>query len=74
MAQTNFDSASTRFFRGEIAHRWQQLTTSDIDECCTDRSRLTSLLESRYGYAPTRAEKEVRLFFGELRDRLRLAA
>ena len=73
MAQTNFESAPTRFFRGEIANRWQQLTTSEIDECCTNRSRLASLLKSRYGYAPTRAEKEVQLFFEELRDRLRLA-
>ena len=74
MAQVNFDFVSTRFFRGEIASRWQQLTTSDIEECCTDRSKLTGLLETRYGYARSRAEKEVELFFGEFHDRLRMAA
>jgi hypothetical protein len=74
MAQAKIDSVSTRFFRGEIASRWQQLTTSDIEECCTDRSRLRGLLETRYGYAPSRAEKEVQLFFGEFQDRLRMAA
>ena len=74
MAQVNFDSVSTRFFRGEIASRWQQLTTSDIEECCTDRSKLIGLLETRYGYARSRAEKEVELFFGEFQDRLRMAA
>ena len=74
MAQKNFGSESKRSFRGEIAHRWQQLTTSDIEECCMDRSKLRGLLEIRYGYAPSRAEKEVELFFGELQNRLRLAA
>jgi hypothetical protein len=74
MAQTNFGSLSKRSFRGEIAHRWQQLTTSDLEECCTDGSKLTRLLEIRYGYAPSRAEKEVELFFGEFQNRLRLAA
>ena len=29
---------------------------------------------TRYGYAKTRAEKEIDLFFGELQDRLRMAA
>ena len=74
MAQTNFGSVSKRSLYGEIAHRWQQLTTSDIEDCGTDRSKLRTLLEIRYGYAPSRAEKEVELFFGEFQDRLRLAA
>ena len=74
MAQPNFDSVSARIFRGELASRWQQLTTSDLEECCIDRSRLSRLLQARYGYAPTRAEKEVQLFLGEFHTRLRLAA
>jgi hypothetical protein len=74
VAQSNFDSFSARFFRGEILYRWQQLTTSDVEECLTDRSKLMGLLETRYGYAPTRARKEVDLFFGEFQDRLRMAA
>jgi hypothetical protein len=74
MAQRNLGSVSKRSFRGEIAHRWQQLTTSDIEECCMDRSKLRGLLEIRYGFARSRAEKEVELFYGEFQNRLRLAA
>jgi hypothetical protein len=74
MAQTNFGAVSSRSFRGELAHRWQQLTSSDIEQCCVDHSRLPGLLEMRYGYAPSRAEKEVELFLEEFQDRLRLAA
>ena len=74
MAQGNFDSVSSRFFRGEIMRRWQQLTTSDIEECCVDLSKLSALLQARYGYARSRAEKEVDLFFGEFQARLRMAA
>ena len=74
MAQKNFESVSNRFFRDEIARRWQQLTNSDIEECSADQSRLANLLEKRYGYARRRAENEVAIFIGEFQDRLRLAA
>jgi len=74
MAHVNSDSASNRFLRGEIVSRWQQLTSSDIDECCRDSSKLAAVLQTRYGYARSRAEKEVELFFGEFQDRLRMAA
>jgi hypothetical protein len=60
--------------RGEMLRRWEQLTNSDLDECGDDRSRLINLLETRYGYAKRRAEKEVALFFGDFQDRLRMAA
>ena len=73
MAQPNFDSVFNRFFRDEIARRWQQLTTSDIEECSADQSRLLSMLETRYGYARRRAEKEADIFIGEFHDCLRLA-
>jgi hypothetical protein len=74
MANAKSDSGSNRFFRGEVTRRWQQLTTSEIEECCGDQSKLIELLQARYGYAKTRAEKEIELFFGELQDRLRMAA
>jgi hypothetical protein len=74
MAQANLDAVPTRFFRGELMRRWQQLTTSDIEECCMDRSKLSGFLQARYGYARSRAEKEVELFFGEFQARLRMAA
>jgi hypothetical protein len=59
---------------GEIRGRWQQLSVSEVEECCADRSKLIDLLQARYGFAKRRAEKEVELFLGEFQDRLRLAA
>ena len=74
MAQQRVDTVSTRFFRDEIARRWQQLTSSDIEECSADQSKLPMLLESRYGFAHSRAAKEADIFLGEFHDRLRKAA
>lgn len=73
MAQPKFESVPNRFFRDEIARRWQQLTASDIEECSADQSKLTNVLEIRYGYARRRAQKEADIFIGEFHDRLRLA-
>ena len=64
----------SRLLRGEITRRWQQLTSSDLEKCTTDRAKLIEVLQTRYGYAKRRAEKEVELFFLEFRDRLRMAA
>ena len=74
MAQPNFESVSNRFLRDEIARRWEQLTSSDIEECSADQTKLPRVLEMRYGFAHRRAEKEADLFIGEFHDRLRLAA
>ena len=74
MALARLERDPIRLLRGEILGRWEQLTTSDIEECGTDRSGLIRLLEARYGYAKQRAEKEVDLFYGDFQDRLRMAA
>lgn len=74
MAHAEFDPNPTRLLQGEILRRWEQLTTSDIQECGTDRTGLSNLLQARYGYAQRRAEKEVELFFGDFQERLRRAA
>jgi hypothetical protein len=74
MARAQSETHSNRLLRGEILRRWEQLTTADIEECGTDESKLIDVLRARYGYARRRAEKEVELFFGEFRDRLRMAA
>ena len=74
MALAKFESIPNRFLRGEITRRWQELTTSDIEECCADGSRLVDVLQARYGFAKNRAEKEVELFLGEFQGRLRMAA
>jgi hypothetical protein len=74
MALAKFSNYPHRSLSGEITRRWQQLTTSDIEECCADRSKLIEVLQARYGYATGRAEKEVDLFLGEFQNRLRMAA
>ena len=74
MAHANHGLIPDRLLRGEITRRWQELTHADLEACTRDRSRLIEALQSRYGYARGRAEKEVELFFGEFGDRLRLSA
>jgi len=74
MAYSRFEPISSRLLRGEITRRWQQLTPSDVDDGCADRSKLVDALQFRYGYARKRAEREVELFLGEFQDRLRRAA
>ena len=74
MAQFKFDINPNRHLRGEITRRWQQLSTSEIEACCSDLSKLIDILQSRYGYSKSRAEKEVDLFLGEFQNRIRMAA
>lgn len=74
MAQFKFGINPNSHLRGEITRRWQQLSTSEIEACCTDQSTLIDVLQSRYGYSKSRAEKEVDLFLGEFQNRIRMAA
>jgi hypothetical protein len=74
MALAKLKRNPNRLLCGEITRRWQQLTTSDIEECCSDRSKLIEVLQIRYGYAQRRAEREVDLFLGDFQNRLRMAA
>ncbi|HEY2382068.1 MAG TPA: hypothetical protein VGK48_12890 [Terriglobia bacterium] len=69
-----FERQPSRLLLGEIRRRWEQLSNSEIEQCTVDESKLTDLLQARYGYAKRRAEKEVELFFAEFYDRLRMAA
>ena len=69
-----FERHLSRLLLGEIRGRWEQLSSSEVEECCADRSKLIDLLQRRYGFAKRRAEREVELFLGEFQDRLRLAA
>ena len=71
MAHANKDPL--HLLRGEIMSRWEHLTASDVDECCSDRSRLIDVLQYRYGYVKRRAEKEAELFFCEFQTRFRMA-
>lgn len=63
-----------RLMRGEMLSTWKHLAPSDLEQVGGDHRRLIDLLQTKYGYAPGRAEKEVRLFFANFRDRLRRAA
>ncbi len=74
MALTLTHPVPGRLLRSEILSHWKHLTIADIEECGTDGSKLVDLLQSRYGYTQKRAAREVALFFGDLDDRLRLAA
>ncbi|HYR84068.1 MAG TPA: CsbD family protein [Terriglobia bacterium] len=74
MAQAKYARDPHHLLRGELTRRWDQFTESEIDECCTDQSKLINLLQTRYGYVKSRAEKEIDLFFDEFHDRLRMAA
>ena len=74
MTHATFDWHGSRLLPGEIQNRWKHLTTSDIEECSADRSKLIGMLQTRYGFAERRAEKEVEHFFGQFLDRLRMAA
>src|SRR5947209_4818261 len=59
-----FKKASNRLLSGEILCRWEDLNKAEIEECAGDRLKLTALIETRYGYARRRAEKEVELVTG----------
>jgi len=74
MALANYARNPNHHLRGEITRRWDQLTESEINEVCTDHSKLIDILQMRYGYVKSRAEKEAHLFLGEFHDRLRMAA
>jgi hypothetical protein len=74
MAQIKEGFAPNGHLRSEIMCRWEQLTTAEVEECSTDLDKLVDMLQTRYGYARRRAEKEVDLFYGEFQTRVRLAA
>jgi len=69
------DVLQTRWkhFRNEINHHWTHLTADDLDGINGRRDNLVILLESKYGYARRRAEREVERVVTEFEDRLRRA-
>ena len=74
MAQVKEGFIPNTHLRGEIMSRWHLLTTAEIEEGCTDRSKLITYLQDRYGFARRRAEHEVNLFYLDFQNRLRMAA
>jgi uncharacterized protein YjbJ (UPF0337 family) len=66
--------AKWKHFRNEINDHWTELSSDDLDQINGRRDNLVVLLESRYGYARRRAEKEVERVVTEFEDKLRRAS
>ena len=66
--------AKWKHFRTEINHHWTELSSDDLDGINGTPDNLVVLLESRYGYARRRAEREVERVVSEFRDKLRRAS
>ena len=66
--------AKWKHFRNEINDHWTELSSDDLDQVNGQRDNLVILLESRYGYARRRAEKEVERVVTEFEDKLRRAS
>ena len=66
--------AKWKHFRNEINDHWAELSSDDLDQINGRRDNLVILLESRYGYARRRAEKEVERVVTEFEDKLRRAS
>jgi len=63
--------AKWKQFRNEINYHWTQLSSDDLDRINGRRDHLVVLLESKYGYARRRAEREVERVVTEFVDKLR---
>ena len=66
--------AKWKHFRNEINDHWTELSSDDLDQINGRPDNLVILLESRYGYARRRAEKEVERVVTEFEDKLRRAS
>jgi len=60
-------------FRKEINYHWTQFNAGDLDRV-NGRHNLVVLLEDRYGYARSRAEREVDRVVSEFADKLKRAS
>ena len=63
-----------KHFRNEINAHWTELTSDDLDQIDGRRDNLVILLESKYGYARGRAEREVERVVTDFELRLRRAS
>ena len=70
----DFLAAKWKQFRHEINYHWTQLSSNDLDGIDGRRDNLVDLLESKYGFARRRAEREVERVLTEFEDKLRRAS
>ena len=67
-------SPTVRFLLSEILSHWTMLTETETEPCIEDQKKLSELLQARYGWARTRADRELELFLAEFKERLRQTA
>jgi hypothetical protein len=72
MREDSFRDKLTQL-RGELNHQWKQFTPDDLARI-DGTENLVVLLESRYGFARPRAEKEAAIFIREFRERILMAS
>jgi uncharacterized protein YjbJ (UPF0337 family) len=63
-----------KHFRNEINAHWAELSSDDLDRIDGRRDNLVVLLESKYGYARGRAEREVERVVTDFELKLRRAS
>jgi uncharacterized protein YjbJ (UPF0337 family) len=66
--------AKWKKFRNEINDHWTLFTSDEVDRIDGRRSNLVTLLQSKYGFARRRAEREVERVVTEFEDKLRRAS
>ena len=62
--------AKWKQFRNELNHEWTELSSDDLDGIDGKRDNLVYLLETRYGYARRRAEREVERVVTQFEDKI----
>jgi len=63
-----------KHFRNEINAHWAELSSDELDRVDGRRDNLVILLESKYGYARGRAEREVERVVTDFELKLRRAS
>jgi hypothetical protein len=58
----------------EVVTHWSALTPDDLHLIDGKRDNLIHLLERRYGFSRTRAEREAEWFYNQFEDKLRKAS
>jgi hypothetical protein len=64
-------ASKAKHLRSEANSQWSLLTPEDLLGFDGQREDLVRLLETRYGFAKLRAEREVDLFLHEFQDKVR---
>jgi uncharacterized protein YjbJ (UPF0337 family) len=68
-ARVNWDQVEGNWkqWQGAIQRQWGKLTNDDLDVIRGDRTRLTGILQERYGREKEELEREIEQFVKDLR-------